>query len=185
MPAERRWLFSQDQGSTYLLCRLTMYESSSLCYVTKHEVFVPFFFSFFFLSLWSTKISSKATGDVTSRLWRLKAQRFHIFRNICVIIVNTNTLKMHSYRRQRSCSFLFFEESDFRTISLSAPVWLSSVCAYKRLEDGNKSQFEQIHCTVTYFIVLFLEGNKKELFLLFLSVFCSFEQIALQCFYIQ
>lgn len=113
MPAERRWLFSQDQGSTYLLCRLTMYESSSLCYVTKHEVFVPFFFLFFFLSLWSTKISSKATGDVTSRLWRLKAQRFHIFRNICVIIVNTNTLKMHSYRRQRGCSFLFLRKVTF------------------------------------------------------------------------
>ncbi|KAA8589699.1 hypothetical protein FQN60_013064 [Etheostoma spectabile] len=32
--AKRRWLFSQDQGSTYLLCQLTMYESLPLYYVT-------------------------------------------------------------------------------------------------------------------------------------------------------
>ena len=54
-----------------------------------------------------------------------------------------------------------FGEDDFQTISLN--FWVTSVCAYKKLEDGNKSRFGQIHCTVTYFIVLFLEGNKKTL----------------------
>lgn len=38
--AERRWLFSPDQGSTYLLCQLTTSERLPLHYVTKHEVFV-------------------------------------------------------------------------------------------------------------------------------------------------
>lgn len=40
LSAERRWLFSLDQGSTYLLCQLTTYESFPLHCVTEHEVFV-------------------------------------------------------------------------------------------------------------------------------------------------
>lgn len=153
MPAERRWLFSQDQGSTYLLCRLTMYESSSLCYVTKHEVFVLFFFfllfSFSFLSSWSTKISSKATGDVTSRLWRLKG--FIFFRNICVIIVNTNTLKMHSYRRQRGCSFLFWGKWLSNNLPLCSCMTIFCLCLQKAGRREQKSVWtNSLYCNLFY-----------------------------------
>lgn len=106
----------------------------------------------------------------------LKIIRFHIFRSVYIY--------KHEHTREHGCSFPFWGTPFIRKQYLFTPVQVTSVvCAYKRLEDGNKSRFGQIHCTVTYFIVLFLEGNLKNSSCL--SVFCSFEQIALQCFYIQ
>lgn len=66
------------------------------------------------------------------------------------------------------------------TFSVRSPARCASIVA----EDGNKSRLGQTHCTVTYFIVLFLEGNWKKRInaSCFLSVFCSFEQIALAMF---
>lgn len=56
--AERRWLFSPDQGSTYLLCQLMMYEGSPLFFVTKHEVFVLFFLFCFFSPPWAHEVQN-------------------------------------------------------------------------------------------------------------------------------
>lgn len=113
--------------------------------------YLCFFFFSFFLSSWSTKIFSKATGDVTSRLWRLKAQRFHIFRNICVIIVNTNTLKMHSYRRQRSCSFPFWGKWLSNNLPLYSCMTIFCLCLQKAGRREQKSVWtNSLYCNLFY-----------------------------------
>lgn len=107
--------------------------------------------SFGFLSSWSTKFC------LLQEAWPADEDA-SFFRSIfsCFFFTNMNSVTDNSPTGQFSSSFFIKLYSNPLIFSC-----MSYFClCLQKAEDGNKSQFGHIHCTVTYFIVLFLEGNK-------------------------
>ncbi len=84
-----------------------------------------------------------------------------------VVLLNTYTYILYNYWHLGNFSCLFKGGSNCFIREQSIFLLLYGVLLIFRclrlLKAGRReqSQFRQIHCTVTYFIVLFLEGNKN------------------------
>ena len=168
LSTERRWLFSQDQGSTYLLYQPTMYERC-LCIMWLNMKYL----SIFFLSSWSTKFflprtrAERHAGD-------LRIRRIHIFRSVCAALLqNMNTLDTQLLTNNTTVHFLLGgggggggETPLMRKPNLFTRVWVTSfVCAYKKA--GRRDQklvwTISLYCNLFYSTFPWRKFKKKSL----------------------
>lgn len=94
--------------------------------------------------------------------------RVSVTASVCVIVImNTYTYILCNYWHlgKSSCLFkggnnCFIKEQSIFLLLFDVLLIFRCLCLLKAGR-REQSQFRQIHCTVTYFIVLFLDGNKN------------------------
>lgn len=135
--AERRWLSSPDQGSTYLLCLRTTSENAPPC----------------------SRDFKMKKEQKKNRTWSICGKCLSIMKVLHSARTRTGGWTFHSsvsaaitkhttrgLGRQRGCLF---------------PPWGRKHFSLRRGRNQESAR-TKTHCTVTYFIVLFLEGNWKK-----------------------
>lgn len=106
-------------------------------------------------------VSTKDTGRVTQMMLKInKVSHVQTFERSC----------SGDERTDIGCLFPLREKLSPGNASFcSSVLLLLFVLKEKPNAGGREQKFGQIHCTVTYFIVPFLEGNKTITLLLFVS----------------